>query len=141
MTAALDRTLALLNQPPPRAIPGQLDLTRSDTVQHLSDPQMEATYYGVPVAYVGEDGEMLALGHHEHRRVLAAFNAHARRHYGLVNLADDQNATAAPWLADLHQQWALFSTPDPATSDYAWVTEEVAEGSPNALPVTFLPAI
>ncbi|MFD4662489.1 zinc finger domain-containing protein [Streptomyces halstedii] len=29
MTAALDRTRALLDQPPPEPIPGQLDLTRS----------------------------------------------------------------------------------------------------------------
>lgn len=107
----------------------------------LSDPQMEATYYGVPVAYVGEDGEMLALGHHEPRRVIAAFNAHARCHYGLANLADDAGATAAPWFKDLHQQWAVFTAPDPAESDYAWFTDEVTEGAPGALPVTFLPAI
>ncbi len=33
MTVALDRTRALLNQPPAVPIPGQLDLTRSDMTQ------------------------------------------------------------------------------------------------------------
>ncbi|MFH9765112.1 hypothetical protein ACH4N4_30735 [Streptomyces microflavus] len=115
--------------------------TKTSPENVTEDPQMEATYYGVPVAYVGEDGEMLALGHHSPRRVLAAFNAHARRFYGLVNLADDRNATAAAWLADLQPQWAVFRVSVSPESDCAWFSDEAAEGAPGALPVTFLPSI
>lgn len=37
------------------------------------------THYGVPVSWIGEDGDAVALGHHEDRRALAAFAALRRR--------------------------------------------------------------
>lgn len=45
------------------------------------------THYGVPVSTIGEDGELVALGHHNPRTVLAAFNAYARS-CGFRDLAD-----------------------------------------------------
>ncbi|SCD61697.1 zinc finger domain-containing protein [Streptomyces sp. PpalLS-921] len=44
MTAALDRTRALLDQPPPTPIPGQLDLRSNDM------PERPATFPALAVA-------------------------------------------------------------------------------------------
>lgn len=40
------------------------------------------TLYGVPVCAIGEEGDLVALGHHDHRRTLAAFMAYYRRVIG-----------------------------------------------------------
>jgi hypothetical protein len=40
------------------------------------------TVYGVPITCVGEDGDLLALGHYDDRRTVAAFAAFTRRHLG-----------------------------------------------------------
>ncbi|MDX3183549.1 hypothetical protein PV334_20085 [Streptomyces sp. ME02-7008A-1] len=42
MTTALDRTRRLLNRPPTPPVPGQLDLTRSDTVTTQPETQTPA---------------------------------------------------------------------------------------------------
>jgi len=52
-------------------------------------------HYGIRVACLGEDGDMIALGHHDSRRVVAAFNRHARHHSCWFNMADDTEATYA----------------------------------------------
>jgi hypothetical protein len=88
----------------------------TDTEFTPTAEHMEAVHYGIPVASVGEDGDMLALGHHDPRRALAAFNAHARR-LGLCNVADDHAMTAAEVLDDITQQWGYFRLPDPEQDD------------------------
>lgn len=60
MTTALDRTRALLDTPPPAAIPGQLDLTRSDTVTTL-DTVLTA---GLRWLYDTEQPDTAWQGHH-----------------------------------------------------------------------------
>lgn len=61
----------------------------------LADPTRHGfvVFYGVPVCAIGEDGDLVALGHHEPRRVIAAMNAYSRRLIGLGNLYDDEGAT------------------------------------------------
>ncbi|MEU2996856.1 hypothetical protein ABZ684_04665 [Streptomyces sp. NPDC006995] len=109
----------------------------------IETPEVEAEHFGIPVCYLGEDGDMLALGHHTARRALAAFNRHARRYCGLANVADDRDASAAAWLADVKQIWLVFTTPDPDEGDdpgFIWVSHQVNESTPGAQPVTYLPA-
>lgn len=103
-------------------------------------PEPEATHYGVPVTCIGEDGDLLAFGHHTPRRALAAFNLHARNDLGLLNLVDDRSATAAECLAYISQGWAQFRKPlsdsgdeDP---DWEWVMEWCTEDDENATAVT-----
>ncbi|MER7623894.1 hypothetical protein [Streptomyces sp. NPDC126503] len=108
------------------------------SVKPLTDPEMEGTYFGIPVAYFGEEGNMLALGHHTPRRALAAFNRHARVQCGLHNLADDPQADIEDWIGGIRTEWILFSAPD--EPDYLWFGRPVVEGTPGALPVTLLMA-
>lgn len=109
----------------------------------LTDPEMEATHYDIPVVCFGEDGDMLALGHHEPRRALAAFNRHARTFIGLSNVADEPGALAQDWLDAIREGWVVFATPDPEQGDdpdYVWYAHPAKPDAPNAQPVTFLNA-
>jgi hypothetical protein len=67
-------------------------------------------HYGVRVAYVGDDGEMMALGHHEPRRVVAAFNREARVHSWLTNMCDDDRAWYRDVADDLRQEYGVLAT-------------------------------
>jgi hypothetical protein len=49
-------------------------------------------HYGCRVTYIGEDGDVMVMGHPGARRALAAANRCARKDVGLVNLADDRFA-------------------------------------------------
>lgn len=106
--------------------------------------EIEGTHYGIPVSTYGEDGDMLAIGHHDPRRALAAFNRHSRRFLGLVNILDDRCADAGDvgnLLADLIPRWGLFRLPRPELEedpDYVWVMEECTADTPGAMPVTIL---
>ncbi|MER6098394.1 hypothetical protein ABT154_21550 [Streptomyces sp. NPDC001728] len=109
----------------------------------VDKPSMAGMYYGIGVSDFGEDGGMIALGHHTPRRALAVFNAHARRHWGMRNLADDRNAHAQPWLDVIVTRWALFRRPDPSQGehpDWLWYAESTVPGTPDAQPVTILTA-
>jgi hypothetical protein len=104
----------------------------------ITNPEMEGTYFGIPVAYYGDEGNMLALGHHAPRRALAAFNRHARVQCGLYNLADDLQAEAEDWIGGIRTMWLLFSEPD--EPGYLWCGRQVEKGTAGALPVTLLMA-
>ncbi|NEE12016.1 hypothetical protein G3M58_36865 [Streptomyces sp. SID7499] len=109
----------------------------------IDAPEMEATHYGVQVAWLGEEwGEaLIALGHHDTRRILAAFNRHTRHYGGLTNLADDPDATAAEWADEIQQRHAFFRKPDPEEDedpDWRWVAYWCEADNPNARPVTLL---
>ncbi|MFF1341091.1 hypothetical protein ACFVYT_24760 [Streptomyces sp. NPDC058290] len=112
----------------------------------ITDPPMEATHFGIPVSYFGEDGELIALGHHGLRRLIAAFNRHARVYLGLDNIADDRSAQLADYLPLISQQWATFHKPDPdngvwdQVQDWMWVAEWADASTPGALPVSILKA-
>lgn len=110
----------------------------------IEKPAMEGTHYGVQVAWLGEEaGEALvALGHHDTRLVMAAFNRHTRHFGGLMNFADDPEATAADWVDEIQQRHAVFRKPDPDEDyedpDWSWVAEWCGADNPNAIPVTLL---
>jgi hypothetical protein len=106
----------------------------------VPEPEMEATHFGIPVVYFGEDGDMLALGHHTPRRALAAFNRHARS-IGLRNVADDPQAEAEDWLNEITQTWLVFSRPNPDEGDdpdFIWYAVPASADTPHAVPVTLL---
>lgn len=109
----------------------------------LTDPDMDATHYGIPVSFIDECAEILmALGHHSDRRTLAAFNRHARLYAQVANLADDRDATAEEWTSDLQRLWAIFRKPaqedqHPGT-EWDWVGEWAEPNTPGAVPVTLL---
>jgi hypothetical protein len=108
----------------------------------IAEPEMADTNYGIRMAPIGEDGDMLALGHHEPRKALAAFNRYARIICGWTNIADDR-ARAQDWLDRIDQRWALFTVPDPEQGedpDYAWYSTWCSPETPGALPVTILTA-
>lgn len=68
------------------------------------------TYYGIQVSYIGEDGAMIALGHHDRRVTIAAMNRHARLDCGLANMLDDPRATYDDVEGWLHERWAVELT-------------------------------
>jgi len=104
--------------------------------------QMEDTHYGITVCHIGEDGDMLALGHHSPRRALAAFNRHARVFVGVMNLEDSRGARIADWLGCIQERWAVFSSPDPSEGDdpdWLWAVDySVAADTPGAVPIMLL---
>ncbi|MFJ9029776.1 hypothetical protein ACIRQP_14830 [Streptomyces sp. NPDC102274] len=105
-------------------------------------PQTEDTHYGIPVVHIGEDGAMLALGHHTPRRALAAFNRHARVFVGLANLADDRSVRAADYIPLISQRHGIFRKPDRASEwedpDWEWVVVWSVPEHPDAQPITVL---
>ncbi|MFB7707951.1 hypothetical protein [Streptomyces sp. NPDC056105] len=106
----------------------------------LADPEMEATHFGIPVSYYGEDDCMIALGHHSKRRALAAFNRHARTLLGLASVSDDPESRAVDWLDAICERWAIFTAPDNPTEypDGFWFVQFTDGEQPGALPVTVL---
>ena len=105
----------------------------------LVTPSPEEVFYGVPITSVGEDGDMLAFGHVDPRRALAAFNRYARTVCGLLNLADDRSATTDDMLNSIRHEWAVFHAPDPDDGDdpdWVWVMDTVAAGTEHAVPIT-----
>jgi hypothetical protein len=116
-----------------------MSLSKSEVI---SDPEMEDTHYGIRVSTVGEDGDMIALGHHSNLRTLAAFNRHMRVFLGLANLADDRSTTVADWLPALHRKHAVFRSSDPENEfedpEWSWVVHWCDVDEPGAQPVTLL---
>ncbi|MBZ6211696.1 hypothetical protein KVH31_34945 [Streptomyces olivaceus] len=110
--------------------------------QKIDAPAMENSHYGIRVSHIGEDGDLIALGHHSDRRSIAAFNRHMRTFLGLANLADDRSATAAEWVPALQRRHCIFRTPDPENCwedvDWSWVAEWCQPETPDAHPVTLL---
>jgi hypothetical protein len=118
-------------------------MTTADTTVIVTDPETDATHYGIPVCHIGEDGNMLALGHPGARRAFAAFNRHARVFCGLANLADDQSADLDDWLLCIQELWVIFRRPDPARGDdpdCTWYFDRVTSTTPGAQPATYLDA-
>lgn len=99
-------------------------------------PVGEDAHYGVPVCHIGEDGDMLAIGHHDPRRALAAFNRHARVFCGLFNVADDRSATADDMLVLISARWGQFRKPagDAEDPDCEWYVDVCGPDAPNATP-------
>lgn len=105
-----------------------------------TDADMQNVHYGIAVADIGDDGDMIALGHHDFRRVLAAFNRHARTVWGLHNVWDTRSVTVADVKPCIQQRWGVFAPPDPEQgddTDCPWYVDwSVSADAPNAIPVT-----
>ena len=104
----------------------------------ITHPEMDAVYFGVAVAYIGEDGDLIALGHSPPRRVLAAFHRHARLVEGET---DELRAAWERPAVSLTQSWARFRRPDPAMGedrDARWWVDWCTSLTPEARPVTLL---
>lgn len=131
---------------------------RKTSAMALEVPDVAAdwpTYYGIRLSDVGEDGEIVVLGHHEDdtRRVVAALNRHARVFWGEPRGLDgDYEETTGLLL----QRWARFMVDceDPKGHAFrveqdgaCWKCGEIADaewfitwaagsGDPGAFPVT-----
>ena len=84
--------------------------------------------YGVPVLDFGEDGDMVAIGHHEPRRVIAAMNAHYRRQHHPDPTDRYSQGIRPRWAGDLYPNvdlarqkrwWATYQDTTGALS-YLW---------------------
>lgn len=116
------------------------------------------TYYGLQVSYVGEDGDVIILGHHHDHplRVIAALNRHAREVSGLTNLLDDRRADVedlAGFLQETHAVLIESCDDEDLHDDYMgtdgfcprcrelaeadwWIEWNHTAGDPGAFPVT-----
>ncbi|MGW5690288.1 hypothetical protein ACWEWX_04760 [Streptomyces asiaticus] len=97
---------------------------------------MEAVHNGILVTSYGEDGNMLAIGHHDPHQVLDAFN-HLAHAYGLDNVADDPNANMDDWRDAIRHGWLTFHRGEP-NSDLVWEGKPATEDTPGAVAVTLL---
>lgn len=92
------------------------------------------TYYGVDLYVIGEDGEhLIAFGHVDKRRFLAACNRYARHEQGLINLADDRRATWKGTEAGITHQYARIVTEDSKYDWEIWWTPEPHTGHPHPI--------
>ena len=98
-------------------------------------PEFPWEQFGVPVAFVGEDGAVLMLGWHEPRKAVAVILRHAREDCGLD--AEDVfgygHHTLEDVTAGLTRTHALFTD----DHDHGWHCRfGKTEATPYALPVT-----
>ncbi len=112
--------------------------------------------YGIKVSAIGEDGDLIALGHHKTLYALAAFTGYAVDVMGLQDLydgsTDDPGSKAS---AAIKQGWAgLVTACDEAGEEdhqddccecieireHAWYLEVGDKEVPNSFPVTYFTA-
>jgi hypothetical protein len=101
------------------------------TITPIANPYMEQTHYGIPVASLSDDGDLIALGHHDDDKALEAFRAHL--------------ALPFTFGERITRGWAVFHKPAPGhdgweDEEYVWVAEPATADTPGALAVTRLEA-
>ncbi|MFF2077105.1 hypothetical protein ACFVXG_20375 [Kitasatospora sp. NPDC058162] len=110
-----------------------------DTYLTAADLAVEGAHYGVPVIGAGDDDDddLLAIGDHPPRRVLAACNRYARQRSGLRN-----PITASGSAVDnIRRGHAQFRRPrldldeDPC---WMWVMDDCAPDAEHAVPYTLV---
>lgn len=90
-------------------------------------------HYGVYVSFIGDDDQLVALGHHGNfRAVIAAFNRHASVDVGLGNIDDWEPFSEGPHVVE--QVWAVETTG--AFSDEWQLFTHVPQDMPDAFPIT-----
>lgn len=135
--------------------------TKPELVPAAQDPRIPAlpdfdVQFGIPISAIGEDGDLIALGHHAPKAALAAFNAYARQTIGLVDLLDGRGAWREA-LVSVQQRWAVWLTDrcrtcakdgqrddcwscvdvrEAARLHSWWLDWAAAEDEPGAFPVT-----
>lgn len=101
---ALDVDQSLPGMPEPQTlVPAALD----PRIPHLDSFEV---HYGIPVSSIGDDGDMIALGHHDPKQTLAALNAYAKS-LGLVDLLDGDGRWTDAWKLALDRvfpRWAVL---------------------------------
>ena len=102
----------------------------------LPDLKGFETYYGLRVADIGEDGNVIVLGHYHDSplRVIAALNKHARTFWGLTNLLDDPGAELADLKSALTETYAVVEKYDGNLDWYISWNEPA--NRPGAFPAT-----
>lgn len=102
------------------------------TTATIPDLKGFETYYGLKVSDIGEDGNVLILGHHHHDplRVVAALNRHARTFWGLRNLIDERDALLGDLVGALIETYAVVESFD-ADGDWyiRWDVDQAVEGA------------
>ena len=69
------------------------------------------TYYGITLTDIGEDGDIVILGHHDdQRRVIAALNRHARKFWGEESFVSPWDGVMSDIPESLHKRWGRFIT-------------------------------
>ncbi|WP_433893055.1 hypothetical protein [Streptomyces sp. CA-111067] len=110
----------------------------------LTPKDFEATYDDIAVCCSGEDGDMIALGHHDPTTALAAFNRHATEYLGLANIVDDATLPAAElasYAKHITQHWGTVRKATEAEQDnegWSWCLESAIKDTPGAIPYTWL---
>lgn len=113
-----------------------------------------AEHFGIKVSSIGEDGDMIALGHHDKRQALAAFNAYSKT-LGFPDLLDGGGqhdvrewkwaleAVTEVWAAEVHSCGECGNDPDCRFCASAravweqgnwWLRWDAKETDPGAFP-------
>ena len=105
------------------------------SVAAVPDLKGSETYYGLRVSYIGDEGDVVILGHHHHEplRVVAALNKHARAYGGLANLLDDRRAEIGDLWCRLDETYAVLLQ---RCSYYPYLECGRTADDPGAFPVT-----
>lgn len=102
-------------------------------------PVMPWTYYGVPVSTFGEEGDWIALGHHEPRRFLAAICRGVRENidrHVREGLALEWDDTVADILAErITIGYATFLAPAADPGDWWGTCHGPVKPTDSAVPV------
>lgn len=119
-------------------------VTVTVTPFNLTAADLEGEYDGIAVCVSSEDGDMIALGHHDAAAALAAFNRHAVEYLGLANVLDE-DALPAEELADLvdciTHQWGVArkaTAEQEASEGWTWVLDPAGKDAPGAIAYTYL---
>lgn len=126
--------------------------------EHMVNSGTFREHYGCLVSDMGEDGEVLILGHAPDRRAIAAANRHARKVWGLANFYDAPGVLLAGGFLSVRREWAVpahagncvhYDDGDPIRDDQLcqcaelpitdgwWLTwHGVDENTPHAFAVT-----
>lgn len=101
----------------------------TETPTTLPNSDYGYTAYGITVFPLGEDGDLIiAFGHHDKRRFLAACNHHARVACGMKSLAD---GWGLPTQSEVSHSYGVFEDPDAE-----WVFHSCKADTPGAIRVT-----
>jgi hypothetical protein len=112
--------------------------------------------YGMRVSTIGEDGDMVILGHHETAYALAAFTGYSVDTLGLSDIYDGLQPDPGPTATKaIKRGWASLKTAcdefgedehDPdcyeciEISECSWYLEIGEKEHPNSFPVTYFTA-
>lgn len=110
--------------------PAPWDLPTGETPTLL----MLGTYYGVPLSDIGEDGNVIALGHVGTLRMVAALRCHAREFYG--EPFPFASMTLRAVTESISHVWMVNTGP----SNDDWWLKRAEPTEPGAFPVTLFTA-